>query len=140
MTSRITLRRADGTLYLDRRGFECKWFGIYIHRIGSGDPGVHPHNHPWWFASLVLRGGYQEDVYDVKNGTVDTCTRRWRLRWSLRSIRKDQAHHILWADPNTITLVMRGRRFRQWGFYTPHYVHWEDMPRVHRDLTVENLK
>ncbi len=61
MSARLRLRRSDGIVYLDRWGWECRWFGVFLHRMDGPDPGLDFHDHPWSFASLVLRGGYVEE-------------------------------------------------------------------------------
>ena len=50
--------------YLDRlRVVQTPLFSIYLHRIHTPDVDEFPHDHPWWFASLVLSGAYVECVY-----------------------------------------------------------------------------
>lgn len=139
----MTLRRADGRIYLDRWGFETRFFGVYLHRIDAPDPGVDLHDHPWSFASLILAGGYYEErvrgreaprwaegaerfeeryfddgreIQHVARGVVVH-----RPRFSLRSLRLDEAHRIVELDDDRPcwTLVFRGPRRRVWGFYMP---------------------
>lgn len=57
------IRDHDGGLHFQRwRLVSTRWFSIYIHRIAKADRDKHPHNHPWNFIGLVLRGGYTEEV------------------------------------------------------------------------------
>ncbi len=39
------------------------WGGVYVHFIYREDLDRDPHDHPWTFWSMVLRGGYTEEVY-----------------------------------------------------------------------------
>jgi hypothetical protein len=58
---------ADGDPYLDRlRIVQTPLFGIYLHHIHRADREPFPHDHPWWFASLVLTGSYSETVWPDK--------------------------------------------------------------------------
>jgi hypothetical protein len=49
--------------------FRCPRFAVYLHKLDA--PVTHPkcHDHPWHFWTVILRGGYWEDI----NGT-----RTWR--------------------------------------------------------------
>lgn len=61
-TERLRLRRHDGQIFLDRWGVEHDRIGgIFLHKMSAPDPGIDLHDHPWWFASLVLQGGYIEE-------------------------------------------------------------------------------
>lgn len=122
MSARIRLRRTDGKLFLERWGFECERFGVFLHHIEAPDPTPDRHDHPWNFASLVLKGGYTEtrnrvawawDEYKM----VETV----RRRWSWRTLRLDTCHTITEVHDDTWTLVFRGRKRsdRKWGFFTP---------------------
>ena len=132
---RLTLVGPDGT-FLDRRGIDLRLFGIYLHRIVDEDPGRDLHDHPWPFVTLILSGGYTEERADARlaplyaavaeqsDGLAPGVTsargheRSWR-RWSIHRIRMTDAHRITSAQPNTWTLVFRGRKSRRWGFYLP---------------------
>lgn len=64
-TTKIVLdQRGTGerTEYMRRWIFSCPWFTIRLHHILDSDYGL-PHNHPWNFVSLVLKGGYTEALY-----------------------------------------------------------------------------
>jgi hypothetical protein len=98
--------------YLIPRNRLCN---IYLHRfVASDDPTCH--DHPWWFASLLLRGSYHE----IQPGRVTT-----RRRGSI-AVRPAQHRHSvrLWraADGREIpclTLVVTGPHVREWGFWCP---------------------
>lgn len=126
---RFDIRDADGTVYLRRwRIFECPWFGILLHQINGPDKDSDRHDHPWDFISIVLRGGYVEQVRPCRWGPRDHVSIRefskWartgerEVRWFNRK-RATEPHRIvcLFRAP-TWTLVLRGPRKRTWGFYT----------------------
>ena len=116
--------------FLRRRGLDLRMFGIYVHDIEQPDPGLDLHDHPWPFVSIILRGAYTEQHGDTRFASalaylVDQFpvadarfTRTWR-RWSAHRIRMTEAHRIISCEPGTRTLVIRGRKTRRWGFYTP---------------------
>jgi len=124
----ITDRSDPQIVYLRRlRIVECPLFGLYIHWIKLPDSGLHPHDHPWPFLSIVARGGYTESVHTNVANLRAWMTRRRRL-FSAQVFPLDHAHHIDEVKPHTITVVMRGRRRKSWGFWTGDntIVDWSD--------------
>lgn len=122
----FTLReKTTNKIYLRRlRIIQTPFFSLYLHFIGMPDPGVDLHNHPWWFASLVLRGGYDEIVgneqWEVYYGPgTDLEYKSWRAG-SIHSLKLDETHRISRLHKkHTWTLVLTGPRKRSWGFFTP---------------------
>lgn len=114
---RFDIHRPGEPVYLRRYYLvSTPWFGIYLHAIRLPDPDRDPHDHPWTFASLVLWGGYGEELH-LGEG-VQRARRYWR-RLTLHRMRAEQAHRINYVLPNTWSLVFVGRRRREWGFHTP---------------------
>ena len=119
----------DGRPYLDRlRVIQTPAFAVYLHRIHAPDIDRDPHNHPWWFASLVLSGGYAETIWDRPRdlaGALCESRERIRGRFSLRALSRRQAHRITSVDGALWTLVITGPRRSSWGFWTPRgFVDW----------------
>lgn len=129
---RLTLVGPRGT-FLRRAGIDVRLVGVYLHRIDAPDPGIDLHDHPWSFASLVLRGGYLEEHAETREApslawiaeqvnAPASCRsgvlRSWKAG-SFHRIRLHEAHRIVDVKPNTITLVLRGPKVRSWGFYLP---------------------
>lgn len=101
------------------RVVETPCFGLYVHKIMRPDAERDLHDHPWSFGSLVLVGGYEEELADT--------WRTWR-QGSWRRMRPTEPHAIrrLLRAP-TWTVVVRGRRQRAWGFRMDgRFVHHED--------------
>lgn len=85
------------------------WFGVRLHHfVGAGeDPW--PHNHPFSFVTIVLRGSYRDIDAD---GTVDELRAgsiRYRPSW--------HAHRI--EGKGARTLVFSGPERQDWGYFTP---------------------
>jgi hypothetical protein len=106
-----------GRIYLDRlRILDTPWFGIYLHRMVGPDWSPHNHDHPWPFVSFVLRGGYIENV-SIDTHHFEIHMNRY-VRW-FNAKRATDKHRIVWIEREpTWTLVLRGKRVREWGFWT----------------------
>lgn len=115
--------RKDGDLYLRRfylyprskrrhePDSEDSWkqrFSIKLHKICRSDEDRDLHDHPWWFISLILKGGYLEETPDGS---------RVYGRGSLIFHHATDLHKLTVPLP-TWTLVVTGRRLRTWGFQT----------------------
>lgn len=141
---RMTLRRADQAVYLDRWGIGTRrWGGVMLHRMDAEDPGIDLHDHPWTFVSIVLVGGYTEERCLVRDAPEHAKLAdqsklqrihlglppmhsvrgevEHRNRWSVRRLRLDECHRITALDEGkrTWTLCIHGPVRRRWGFYLP---------------------
>jgi hypothetical protein len=121
----------DGSPHLDRlRLIETPYFGVFLHRIYRPDLDRDPHNHPWWFASVVLAGGYTELVWDhpeARQYGARPSRARVRKRGSLAQLHESQAHRITAIEGLLWTLVIVGPHRHSWGFWTHKgFVHWRD--------------
>lgn len=141
---RLTLRRADGRVYLNRWGFGTdRTGGVLLHRMDAPDPGIDLHDHPWWFVSIILWGGYTELRADTRDAPMlarladasgglrgMTEHRRWL---SVKTMRLDECHTITDLTRRVSwSLVIKGPRRRKWGFYLPDGY----MPEAQYDATV----
>lgn len=83
-------------------------FSIRLHRFFAGYRDVHSHSHPWWFATLVLRGGYVDHSDDGDD----------RLRaGSFRLRRPQHTHRLTVGQGGCLTLVLTGPLVNNWGFW-----------------------
>lgn len=88
---------------------------VRVHNIVRSDAGRDLHDHPWDFASFVLRGGYREVT---ATSTRDVTAPAFVLR------RAEDLHRLELARP-AWTFVLTGPRRRTWGFDTPAgWVRW----------------
>lgn len=134
MSARMRLRRDDGRIYLDRWGIEHhRLGGIFLHRMDAPDPGRDLHDHPWWFVSLIVAGGYVEERADTRDAVryasvaveypdaFDTVRRGHRVvrrPWSLRVMHPDECHTITGLlGRRSWSLIVHGPKRRNWGFY-----------------------
>lgn len=119
---RIVLDRQSNEPYLERYYVFLRdrtWFpfNVFLHKFLKSDPDD-VHDHPWPYATLILRGGYYEWVpeFDSK-GTKISETRHWRGPGHFRVCRANSFHRIeLKADVDCWTLFMPGPQRREWGF------------------------
>jgi len=96
---------------------QTPWFSLLIHHIQQDDLDRAPHDHPWPFASLILRGGYREKVWDDPT-RFDESRIRTRKPGSIRAIKLRQAHQITALHGDVWTLALAGRHHGTWRFWT----------------------
>lgn len=129
---RLTLRRSDGLVYLHRWGLSHDRIGgVLLHRMDAPDPGIDLHDHPWWFVSIIIKGGYVE----ARASNRQPNEQAWITRkpWSVKTMRLDECHTITsLLTKHSWSLVLKGPRRRSWGFY----VNEEWMPESVYDGTV----
>ncbi len=119
---RIVLDRQSNEPYLERYYVflrDRKWFpfNVFLHKFLKSDPDD-VHDHPWPYATLILKGGYYEwtPVFDKDGKKIaEMCT--WRGPGHFR-ICKATSYHRIELDPNVTawTLFMPGPQKREWGF------------------------
>lgn len=111
-------RNAPDKEYLFRlRIIECPLFGVYLHKILRADSDPSPHDHPWNFVSIILKGGYLEfrQRLDWLPGAFES---RWYLPKQINVVRDGDYHVILELSDNkpVWSLLFVGRRKKSWGF------------------------
>lgn len=98
----------------DRKSFP---FNIFLHKFLKGDPDD-VHDHPWPYATLILKGGYNEWIPQFNNkGEKIAEISVWRGPGSFRVCGANSYHRIE-LDPEVTcwTLFMPGPHKRDWGF------------------------
>lgn len=113
---RYTLTKFDAKAgvrgFLSRLAKRRKIHALYLHEFFRSDKSRCPHDHPWSFITVVLRGGYWEHT---------STGRHWRRPGSILYRPATFAHSIE-VDPTTVkpwSLVLVWEKSRDWGFYTP---------------------
>ena len=112
------ITRADGRVCLRRwRLWRGRFFSVCLHRFMAPDQSACAHDHPWPFVSLVLWGGYVEEVWPDGDSAAAERVRRGLL--SMASREALHCHRVVACRPGwTWTLVLTGPRCRAWGFRT----------------------
>lgn len=98
----------------DRKKFP---FNVFLHNFHKGDPGD-VHDHPWPYATLILKGGYWEWLPQFNNeGKKIGELSVWRGPGHFR-ICGASSYHRIELDPNVDcwTLFMPGPQQKEWGF------------------------
>jgi hypothetical protein len=103
---------------------------IQFRFVASDDP-VGLHDHPWWFASLILHGHYTE---------ITTTATTVRRRGSIGVRRATHRHRVcLPRDAHgreipCLTIIVTGPHIREWGFWCPRtsrnperFIPWRDI-------------
>lgn len=115
--------------YMDRWWFMPELYGerARVHRTNRSDHARHFHDHPWHFVSVILEGGYSEQI-EVQPGANPLYeTRRYRAGDVL--FRHAEHRHRLEIEPGieAWSLVFTAPKSRDWGFWTPEgFVPWRD--------------
>lgn len=93
-------------------------FSLRLHRWYADDDHRAPHDHPYWFYTFILRGGYR----DVRTEVLDAATKKLRTSSEiltagcLRFRPAEHLHSVQDVLPNTWTVLITGRPIRKWGF------------------------
>jgi hypothetical protein len=125
--------RVENEPYLERyylflREREQFPFNVFLHKFLKSDPDD-VHDHPWPYATLILKGGYWEwiphfDTVGRKTGEYQV----WRGPGHFR-ISKANSFHRIELDPDITawTLFMPGPKQRDWGFLVRNqWIQWEE--------------
>ena len=129
---RIIMDRVDNEPYLERYYIILKDrkrfpFNVFLHKFLKGDPDD-VHDHPWPYATLILKGGYYEWIPQFNaDGTLNCEIRKWRGPGHFR-ICSATSYHRIELDPTVTawTLFMPGPQTREWGFLVKNkWIHYE---------------
>ena len=129
---RIVYDRIDNEPYLERYYLFLKDranfpFNIFLHKFLKSDIDD-LHDHPWPYATLILKGGYWEwlpqfNSLGEKVGEIAVWRKPGSFRWCGAN-----SYHRIELDPNVTcwTLFMPGPKQRDWGFLVKNkWVQWE---------------
>ena len=129
---RVIRDRLDDEPYLERyyvflKDRDTFPFNVFVHKFLKSDPDD-VHDHPWSYATLILRGGYWEWIpqFNAKGDKFGEIA-HWRGAGSFRTA-KASTYHRIELDPNITcwTLFMPGRKQRDWGFLVKNqWIQWE---------------
>lgn len=105
------------------------FLNVYLHKFLRSDDDRAKHDHPWWFVSLLISGGYIEHL--ERDGVTQTI---YRGSPSIAFRRATDRHIVeLYEDFDgegpfpCWTIVITGPRIREWGFWCPNgFVPWQE--------------
>lgn len=131
-----TMRIMDRTgekLYLLRRwlfGHRTSKWALMHHTMYLPDEACH-HDHPWSFITLILSGGYTEEITREDGSQYTRHNRPGMILW-----RPATHTHRIASLPRgkATTLVLRFPYQRSWGFYVKRpwiagkgvWMHWQE--------------
>ena len=102
-----------------------------VHHILRSDAGRDPHDHPWPYLTVILKGGYFEECFDEEGAPIDT---RWRGAGSILFRRANSLHKLRVPSGETAwTLFITGKKQQTWGFKPPgqpKVPHWQYVGEV----------
>ncbi|MGV8959236.1 MAG: hypothetical protein ACOH1V_02455 [Stenotrophomonas sp.] len=107
---------------------------LYLHNFMRSDDPRALHDHPWCWASLLLRGSYIE--HTIAAGGIHR--RQVRMPGSLKVAGPRTAHRVELRDTlnngpaHCWTLFITGPRVRDWGFHCPAqgFIPWQRFTRA----------
>ena len=124
--------------------------GLLLHRFYPNADDRNVHDHPWWFMTLVLRGGYDDmkqcrqcegsgrfydevDFYACPRCKGEGVIMRERMRAGMLRFRPAlHAHRTQVSSSGCVTLVLTGPTVREWGFYLgSSWQQWRSYIRQH---------
>ena len=81
------------------------------------DPREEPHNHPWYFESEILSGGYTEERFTLINGIIEKSTKEYR-EGDINIVPANVYHNVTKILPNTVTKMKCGSLVDggKWGY------------------------
>jgi hypothetical protein len=137
---RIIMDRVCNEPYLERyylflKDRENFPFNVFLHKFLKGDPDD-VHDHPWSYATFILKGGYYEWVPGFNEDGIKTCeVRHWRGPGHFRICRPNSYHRIeLHPGVTAWTLFMPLRKVREWGFLVNNkWIHNEQYLKERRE-------
>jgi hypothetical protein len=119
---RIVMDRINNEPYLERYYLFLKDrkhfpFNIFLHKFLKSDPDD-VHDHPWPYATLILKGGYWEWIPQFNStGQKIAEIAKWRGPGHFRICASTSYHRIeLCEGVDCWTLFMPGPQKREWGF------------------------
>ena len=142
---RIIMDRVDDEPYLERYYVFLKertWFpfNVFLHKFLKSDPDE-VHDHPWPYATLILKGGYWEWIPKINTlGEKWGESKVWRGPGHFRTC-EPESYHRIELEPGVTpwTLFMPGPKKREWGFLVNNkWIHNETYLKVRREQANTN--
>lgn len=116
------------------------WCSVYLHNITNSDMDIDPHDHPWNFSSLIIKGSYREESRyagdDYKKSYVNI------FKPGMVNTKKTiDCHKLTLLTSSVWTLVFAGKRKHDWGYQTAKgWVHHKDYNKLRRERKLQEEK
>lgn len=111
-TGPVAFRQRPFAWVLQRFGIAAR-----VHHILRSDEGREPHDHPWPYLTIILKGGYYEHRYE-DDGRLRGV--KWHGPGSVLYRPAGSWHMLKLPQGDTAwTLFVTGRYVGTWGFLTP---------------------
>lgn len=103
--------KSIGETFIRYTLLKTPWFRVYLHYLVAETAHPECHNHPWWFRTWLLRGGYFE-----KSEATGTSW-YWRPPGTVLRRPASWAHNVI-TQPGipSWSLVLTGPKRHTWGF------------------------
>lgn len=103
------------------------WPQIRLHNILRSDSDRHLHDHPWWYASIILIGSYIE-VSIERHADYDIEIMKQYGPGSILFRRATHSHRLILSPGTSVwTLFICGKKTREWGFWTENgWMNWRE--------------
>lgn len=101
-----------GEVFYRYQLLKTNWLNVYLHQLDA--PQWHPvgcHDHPWWFVTVLLKGGYLE-----KQNHGDEARLKRRYPGQILYRPASHAHDVITPFGRSWSLVVTGRKAHKWGF------------------------
>lgn len=103
---------------------------IYLHHFLRSDDDRALHDHPWFNASILLKGGYYEHTRKGERILRTAGSLIFRSPWTAHRVELFRVPYerdaALWFELDCWTLFMTSPRVREWGFLCPKgWLNWQ---------------
>ena len=111
-----------GEVFYRYQLLKTDWLNVYLHQLDA--PEWHPvgcHDHPWWFVTVLLKGGYLEKqsrtfFQDTPSFKMSVVTLKRRYPGQILYRPASHAHDVITPFGRSWSLVVTGRKAHKWGF------------------------
>jgi len=101
---------------------------VRIHEILRSDNDRSPHDHPWSYITVILRGGYWEERPTWVDGLYIGMESQWHGPGSVLRRKATDIHKLTMPGP-TLTLFICKKHSQAWGFFPmldKQKVYWKE--------------
>lgn len=105
----LQIKSRSGFVHFKRwQILKTPWFALYFHAIYKEDLDLYLHDHPWNFASFILKGSYTEQLEnkEIKRKRFSFCARKAEIFHKIKKLH----------SPVVYTIFLTGKRKRVWGY------------------------